>query len=43
MNVVPNGHPPFRADHIGSLLRPAKLREAFRQHAAGKIGDAEFD
>ena len=43
MNVVPNGRPPFRADHIGSLLRPAKLREAFRQHAAGKIGDAEFD
>ena len=23
--------PPFRADHIGSLLRPKKLREAFRQ------------
>ena len=22
--------PPFRADHIGSLLRPRKLREAFR-------------
>jgi methionine synthase II (cobalamin-independent) len=21
---------PFRADHIGSLLRPKKLREAFR-------------
>ena len=21
---------PFRADHIGSLLRPNKLREAFR-------------
>ena len=24
------GQPPFRADHIGSLLRPKKLREAFR-------------
>ncbi len=23
--------PPYRADHIGSLLRPQKLREAFRQ------------
>ena len=22
--------PPFRADHVGSLLRPTKLREAFR-------------
>jgi 5-methyltetrahydropteroyltriglutamate--homocysteine methyltransferase len=25
-----SGQPPFRADHIGSLLRPKKLREAFR-------------
>ena len=23
--------PPFRADHVGSLLRPKKLREAFRR------------
>src|SRR5919106_5162762 len=22
--------PPYRADHVGSLLRPKKLREAFR-------------
>lgn len=43
MKLVPDGRPPFRADHIGSLLRPAKLREAFKQHAAGRIGDAEFD
>jgi 5-methyltetrahydropteroyltriglutamate--homocysteine methyltransferase len=27
-----------RADHIGSLLRLKKLREAFRLHAAGEIG-----
>jgi 5-methyltetrahydropteroyltriglutamate--homocysteine methyltransferase len=27
-----------RADHIGSLLRLSKLREAFRLHAAGEIG-----
>ena len=33
---------PFRADHIGSLLRPKKLREAFRAHAEKKIGDAEL-
>ena len=26
---------PFRADHIGSLLRPKKLREAFRQLSPG--------
>lgn len=33
---------PFRADHIGSLLRPRKLRDAFRAHAAGSLSDAEF-
>jgi 5-methyltetrahydropteroyltriglutamate--homocysteine methyltransferase len=32
----------FRADHIGSLLRPKKLREAFRQRAAGERGDDEL-
>ena len=25
--------PPFRADHVGSLLRPKELRDAFRRHA----------
>jgi 5-methyltetrahydropteroyltriglutamate--homocysteine methyltransferase len=29
--------PPFRADHIGSLLRPRKLRDAFRKHSMGEI------
>ena len=38
----PQGRPPFRADHVGSLLRPPALRQAFRRHAAGEIGDAEF-
>lgn len=33
---------PHRADHIGSLLRPKPLREAFRAHAEKKIGDAEL-
>lgn len=33
---------PARADHIGSLLRPKKLREAFRAHAERRISDAEF-
>ena len=36
------GRPPFRADHVGSLLRPQALRQAFRQHAAGQLGDADF-
>lgn len=40
--ITPDGRPPFRADHIGSLLRPRKLRDAFRRHAAGGLDDAEF-
>lgn len=35
--------PPFRADHIGSLLRPQALRQAFKQHANRQIGDDEFE
>jgi 5-methyltetrahydropteroyltriglutamate--homocysteine methyltransferase len=34
--------PPFRADHVGSLLRPAALLEARASHAAGRIDDAEL-
>jgi 5-methyltetrahydropteroyltriglutamate--homocysteine methyltransferase len=30
--------PPFRADHVGSLLRPPALLEARARHAAGEIG-----
>lgn len=36
------GLPPFRADHIGSLLRPAELRKAFRDHTAKLIDDRTF-
>jgi 5-methyltetrahydropteroyltriglutamate--homocysteine methyltransferase len=35
-------HAPFRADHVGSLLRPAEVREARRKRAAGEIGVAEL-
>ena len=42
MSIRPDGRPPFRADHIGSLLRPPALRQAFKQHAAKEIGDGEF-
>ena len=34
--------PPFRADHVGSLLRPAALKQAFRDHGAGRIDDTTF-
>src|SRR2546421_6534320 len=33
---------PHRADHIGSLLRPKKLREAFRAHSEKRLGEAEL-
>jgi methionine synthase II (cobalamin-independent) len=29
--------PPFRADHVGSLLRPQRLLQAREDHAAGRI------
>jgi 5-methyltetrahydropteroyltriglutamate--homocysteine methyltransferase len=34
--------PPFRADHVGSLLRPANLLEARERRAAGEIGADEL-
>src|SRR5688572_3565281 len=34
--------PPFRADHVGSLLRTAPLKEARAKHAEKKISDAEL-
>jgi 5-methyltetrahydropteroyltriglutamate--homocysteine methyltransferase len=32
--------PPFRADHVGSLLRPAALKQAREQYAKGQIDTA---
>lgn len=37
MTIQSSRRPPFRADHVGSLLRPASVRQAFRDAAAGKI------
>jgi 5-methyltetrahydropteroyltriglutamate--homocysteine methyltransferase len=34
--------PPFRADHVGSILRPGSLKEARSQRAAGKLSAAEL-
>src|SRR4051794_10748820 len=34
--------PPFRADHVGSLLRPPELLAAREAHAAGRIDDDEL-
>ncbi|WP_255574966.1 5-methyltetrahydropteroyltriglutamate--homocysteine S-methyltransferase [Caldovatus aquaticus] len=37
---MPDGKPPFRADHVGSLLRPPELREARAARAAGRLDAA---
>ncbi len=42
MPIAPDGRPPFRADHVGSLLRPAALRHAFRDFLARKIDETQF-
>ncbi len=42
MTHAARGRPPFRADHIGSLLRPLKLREAWKRHAAGSLDEDSF-
>ena len=34
--------PPFRADHVGSLLRPKELLAARADRAAGRISAAEL-
>jgi 5-methyltetrahydropteroyltriglutamate--homocysteine methyltransferase len=37
--MTPRTTPPFRADHVGSLLRPPELLEARDRHARGEIDD----
>ena len=34
--------PPFRAEHVGSLLRPQELKDAFREFHRGRIDQAAF-
>ena len=34
--------PPFRADHVGSLLRPPELLRAREEHEAGRISNDEL-
>jgi 5-methyltetrahydropteroyltriglutamate--homocysteine methyltransferase len=39
---MPRSTPPFRADHVGSLLRPQRLLQARDDFAAGRINAAEL-
>jgi methionine synthase II (cobalamin-independent) len=40
--MTENADPPFRADHVGSLLRPPELLQARAEHQAGRITAAEL-
>jgi 5-methyltetrahydropteroyltriglutamate--homocysteine methyltransferase len=40
--MTDNARPPFRADHVGSLLRPKQVHQAREQFAAGHITAAEL-
>lgn len=40
--MSPRVAPPFRADHVGSLLRPPHLLAAREEFAAGRIGSDEL-
>jgi methionine synthase II (cobalamin-independent) len=40
--VAPRETPPFRADHVGSLLRPPELLQARDDFAAGRIDATEL-
>jgi 5-methyltetrahydropteroyltriglutamate--homocysteine methyltransferase len=42
MAAVESTRPPFRADHVGSLLRPKELREAFRKHGRETVPSPAF-
>ena len=41
-NHMPRTKPPFRADHVGSLLRPAALKQARAQRERGEITAEEL-
>jgi 5-methyltetrahydropteroyltriglutamate--homocysteine methyltransferase len=40
--MAPRDRPPFRADHVGSLLRPPRLLQARADHADGRIDADEL-
>jgi 5-methyltetrahydropteroyltriglutamate--homocysteine methyltransferase len=41
--MTPRTSPPFRADHVGSLLRPQALLQARKDHEEGRIDAAELE
>ena len=43
MTARTQGKPPFRAEVIGSLLRPRVLKDAGRSHQEGRLSAAEYE
>src|SRR5436309_13020225 len=44
-SAMPNSaphDPPFRAEHVGSLLRPPELLKARAEHEAGRLSAADL-
>ena len=41
--MAPRTRPPFRADHVGSLLRPKALLQARKDHEEGRLDAAELE
>ena len=37
-----NGHPPFRAEHVGSFPRPDRLLKARQDYFAGRISKEDL-
>ena len=42
MAATRNQAPPFRAEHVGSMLRPQELKDAFREFHGGRMAEAAF-
>jgi 5-methyltetrahydropteroyltriglutamate--homocysteine methyltransferase len=40
--LTPRTAPPYRADHVGSLLRPARVAAAREDHTAGRLSAEEL-
>src|SRR5688572_13831540 len=43
MTATAQGTPPFRAEVIGSLLRPRALKEAGRARQEGRLPDVQYE
>src|SRR5262249_34968297 len=41
-DAMPRTKPPFRADHVGSILRSAAIKDARARHEKGALTDAEL-